>query len=542
MRDQQSHHRDGQEVAEPVSSAEPGRSNLVAPDESVDPPLFANGARWEDNPPDSSHARGGGQEAPVEQQAAHDEANDHALEGHDNLDAALQPSGEGRPLEPTIRRELERSTGYRLNQVRVHVGGSQGALLEKHGKGAATKGRHIVFPSGGYSPNDAAGMAIIRHEVNHVIQQATGQVGSRLGNGQRAQLEADANAPQTAHHAGELRDLSAPETGPAQYWGLRRFLRRARRGLRRSAPRRAAPRRRVQPRPRRNIFRRTFPAFRAPRRRSVARPRRQRSAPPRRHDLRRRFQRAFPFLKPAPERVHRRPARRKIRRLSGKAWFKERQRFGNKEPNRRGLPFDPFARSDNGRGKRAKRRSGRGGNRRIRRLTGKQWLAHRKRFYRQKKVKRDGLHKLLGGAGYLPYVGTPADLLNAYIYHREGKFFRDKRLKRKAREVAGGSLGGLAVPGVGKVVGKRLAKRVIKQRKSQRRAPKAVRYVVDREAERQTGGRAGEYVGGHVGNEKQQKRKQKRKRKIPTLRSIQTLRAPTSAPAWIGTPSDGTCS
>jgi hypothetical protein len=133
------------------------------------------------------------------------------------IDAQLEAHGPGVALEAGLKHELETETGYRLDNVRIHVGGPTAKLLADHGKRGAAKGRHILLAEGAYAPDSADGKRLIRHELNHVIQQAHGKVSSDLDPHHRAGLEAEADqAP--AHHGGpELRDLSPPETGPAQF-------------------------------------------------------------------------------------------------------------------------------------------------------------------------------------------------------------------------------------------------------------------------------------------------------------------------------------
>ena len=129
----------------------------------------------------------------------------------------LEPHGEGAALDARIKGELEAETGYRLDKVRIHIGGPTARLLAEQGKRGAAKGRHILLAEGAYAPDTAEGKQLIRHELNHVIQQAHGKVASDLDPQRRAGLEAEADRV-PAHHGGkELQDLSPPETGPAQF-------------------------------------------------------------------------------------------------------------------------------------------------------------------------------------------------------------------------------------------------------------------------------------------------------------------------------------
>jgi uncharacterized protein DUF4157 len=133
------------------------------------------------------------------------------------LDRQLEAHGEGRALDGPIKHELETETGYRLDSVRIHVGGATGALLAAHGRRGAAKGRHILLADGAFAPDSPDGKQLLRHELHHVIQQANGQVPGDLDPHRRAGFEAEADGA-LAHHGGkELRELSPPDSGPAQF-------------------------------------------------------------------------------------------------------------------------------------------------------------------------------------------------------------------------------------------------------------------------------------------------------------------------------------
>ena len=117
-------------------------------------------------------------------------AGDHGKASSD-IDHQLEAHGEGAVLDARIKHELELETGYRLDNVRIHVGGPTAKLLAEHGRRGAAKGRHILLAEGAYAPDSADGKQLIRHELNHVIQQAHGKVASGLDSHHRAGLEAE---------------------------------------------------------------------------------------------------------------------------------------------------------------------------------------------------------------------------------------------------------------------------------------------------------------------------------------------------------------
>ncbi|CAG0930526.1 hypothetical protein TFLX_01803 [Thermoflexales bacterium] len=90
-----------------------------------------------------------------------------------NVDQAL--TGSGRPLEPTLRRDMEQRLGYDFSQVRVHTNPEAAAAASDLQARAFTVGRDIVFGSGEYVPATRGGKQLLAHELVHVIQQGTGQ-------------------------------------------------------------------------------------------------------------------------------------------------------------------------------------------------------------------------------------------------------------------------------------------------------------------------------------------------------------------------------
>jgi hypothetical protein len=79
-------------------------------------------------------------------------------------------------LPPTVRRRMEQFFGVDLGSVRVHVGQqapSVGAL-------AFTAGNDVYFAPGQYDPLSREGLALLGHELTHVVQQREGRVTNPL--------------------------------------------------------------------------------------------------------------------------------------------------------------------------------------------------------------------------------------------------------------------------------------------------------------------------------------------------------------------------
>ncbi len=91
----------------------------------------------------------------------------------------LLQGGSGEPLPPPTLRLLERVLGEDLADVRVREGPEARSI----GALAFTVGNDIFFAPGLYQPHDAEGVALLGHEVAHVVQQRQGRVSVPAGAG-----------------------------------------------------------------------------------------------------------------------------------------------------------------------------------------------------------------------------------------------------------------------------------------------------------------------------------------------------------------------
>lgn len=82
--------------------------------------------------------------------------------------------GRGQPLPPGTRRFFEGRLGYDFERVRVHTDGAAAQTAASIGAAAYTLGQDVVFGAGRYSPDSAAGRALLAHELTHVVQQSGG--------------------------------------------------------------------------------------------------------------------------------------------------------------------------------------------------------------------------------------------------------------------------------------------------------------------------------------------------------------------------------
>ncbi len=80
----------------------------------------------------------------------------------------------GRPLEPTLRQDMEQRFGHDFSRVRVHTGATAERSARGVGAKAYTVGHRVVFGAGRYAPGTQAGRCLIAHELTHVVQQRAG--------------------------------------------------------------------------------------------------------------------------------------------------------------------------------------------------------------------------------------------------------------------------------------------------------------------------------------------------------------------------------
>ncbi|MFJ8196827.1 DUF4157 domain-containing protein [Streptomyces sp. NPDC096152] len=82
--------------------------------------------------------------------------------------------GAGRPLEASVRREMEERLGADLGAVRVHTGPEAAVAADRLGARAVTVGQDVAFGSGQYRPGEPEGASLVAHELAHTVQQARG--------------------------------------------------------------------------------------------------------------------------------------------------------------------------------------------------------------------------------------------------------------------------------------------------------------------------------------------------------------------------------
>ncbi|MFJ9419151.1 DUF4157 domain-containing protein [Streptomyces sp. NPDC101227] len=122
----------------------------------------------------------------------------------------------GRPLDDSVRADMESRLGADFSDVRVHTDATAHESAESVNAHAYTSGSHIVFQRGRYDGSSAAGRHMLAHELTHVIQQRNGPVaGTDRGDGTRVsdpsdrfEREAEATAARVLSGGGSHDELT----------------------------------------------------------------------------------------------------------------------------------------------------------------------------------------------------------------------------------------------------------------------------------------------------------------------------------------------
>ncbi len=113
---------------------------------------------------------GAGKPATAEMSAHVGGARDDEEYAGKTLQMMMRDSGSGQPLPVGARSDLERATGNKLDDVRIHHDRGADSAARMLGARAFTYGRSIYFSSGSYDPGPA-GFRLLAHEVAHTVQQ-----------------------------------------------------------------------------------------------------------------------------------------------------------------------------------------------------------------------------------------------------------------------------------------------------------------------------------------------------------------------------------
>lgn len=121
--------------------------------------------------------------------------------------------GSGAALDSSLQRQMGQSMGYDFSGVRVHASPEADQLNQQLNAKAFTTGQDIFFKQGEYNPGSSSGKELIAHELTHVVQQGTGQVGSS-GSGMTVNPPGDVYEQEADQVAGRV--ANSAESGVSQ--------------------------------------------------------------------------------------------------------------------------------------------------------------------------------------------------------------------------------------------------------------------------------------------------------------------------------------
>lgn len=80
----------------------------------------------------------------------------------------------GRPLESSLRQDMEHRLGHDFSRVRIHTGPAAESSAREVSARAYTVGQSVVFNTSQFEPQSLSGRRLIAHELTHVVQQDGG--------------------------------------------------------------------------------------------------------------------------------------------------------------------------------------------------------------------------------------------------------------------------------------------------------------------------------------------------------------------------------
>ncbi len=103
-----------------------------------------------------------------------------------SIDNTTRSSGAGEALSSGVRTRFESAFGADFSDVRVHRGSAQASGI---GAAAFARGTDIHFAPGRFDTDSSNGLAILGHELTHIVQQRAGRVAVPQGKGTHINVE-----------------------------------------------------------------------------------------------------------------------------------------------------------------------------------------------------------------------------------------------------------------------------------------------------------------------------------------------------------------
>ncbi len=116
------------------------------------------------------------------------------------------PTAEARPLEGSVREEMESRFGEDFSSVKVHSGPQAAESAARFGSRAYAIGEDVVFGADRFAPATEPGAGLLEHELGHVVEQRHGApLGVYRAPEGEPQPEAESAAPLSLREPPQLR-------------------------------------------------------------------------------------------------------------------------------------------------------------------------------------------------------------------------------------------------------------------------------------------------------------------------------------------------
>lgn len=102
------------------------------------------------------------------------------------IDQTTRNGGGGEAIPDGIRSQFETAFGQSFADVRIHRGSTQATGI---GATAFARGTDIHFAPGRFDPDSSSGLAVLGHELTHIVQQRAGRVAIPQGKGTHVNVE-----------------------------------------------------------------------------------------------------------------------------------------------------------------------------------------------------------------------------------------------------------------------------------------------------------------------------------------------------------------
>lgn len=118
----------------------------------------------------------------VQRLVAQRSGGDSAFQLDDETASRINGSrGGGQALDSGVQQQMSAAMGQDFSGVRVHTSSESNQLNRQLNAKAFTTGQDIFFKQGEYNPGSSGGQELLAHELTHVVQQSSGQVGGGSG-------------------------------------------------------------------------------------------------------------------------------------------------------------------------------------------------------------------------------------------------------------------------------------------------------------------------------------------------------------------------